>query len=373
MPLLIGLTSTDKEAEAKKATAADLTRKDRWHSLCNAIANTLPQPPVPETPVKVRNKDRKRVEDRSDPEKAEAPPALPLHTAVIRAMECLREDIPPQSDKGGIKIQRKPLDTTYIPKGQRYWVHPAELDENLNELQEGRMPTHTNFNVAPEKDLKQKEQMLRAMICYASSRRWIEDALFMSLDVMLSKPQEGVESWGPPLREMLLAMHSISVVEMDTLTTELANIVLLRREAWIKAMKPEPSRELVKELRNGTFLGEGLFGDVNMDTVEKELTKRKDMAIQRAMEQKVSPQFKPSAQPEYTKRAVTPTGQQGPPPKKAQHKKGQSGKKTPQQPQRAVVAEPAVTAQTVTPQAGGRQKGNSKGYKGRGKKSQANK
>ena len=363
----------DATADSESAIAADLTRKQRWHSLCQAIALTLPVPPAPETPAKVRNKERKRVEDRSDPEQAEAPPALPLHRAITRAMDCLREDIPSPQDKGGIKIQRKPLDTTYVPKGQRYWTQAAEVGERLGDLHEGKMPVHTNYQVVPEKDYKAKEQMLRNLICYASSRRWVEDALFMAMEVMMTNPKDTVDNWALTLKGMMLAMHSISVVEIDTLTTELANVILMRRDGWIKAMKPELSRDLAKELRTASFLEDGLFGEITQQMINSEQERRKDAALRKAVEQRVQPQVV-VLQQETGKRPVTPSAQAGPPPKRSSHKKsnGKGGKaQTQQQQQQQSQQGPQQPAAAAAGPTQGKSRG--KGFKGKPRKPPTNK
>jgi hypothetical protein len=234
------------------------------------------------------------------------------------------------------------------------------------------MPVHTNYQVVPEKDYKAKEQMLRSLICYASSRRWVEDALFMAMEVMMANPKDTVENWFLTLKGMMLAMHSISVVEIDTLTTELANVILMRRDGWIKAMKPELSRDLAKELRTASFLEDGLFGEITQQMISSEQERRKDAALRKVVEQRVQPQVV-VVQQETGKRPVTPSAQTGPPPKRSSHKKsnGKGGKAQPQQQQQQSQqgSQPAAAAAAGPTQ--GKSKG--KGFKGKPRKPPANK
>jgi len=214
----------------------------------------------------------------------------------------------------------------FRPEGSGTFMEPAEVDPNLQQLHKGTMPKQPNMVATAESELKDRESLTRTHICIESTRRWLEDAAIETAELIEKMP--GMEDWGKSLAEILSTARSLSTLTLDRLTTELTNILIKRRDMWLRTLIPRPSASLVEDLRTAPTGTPFLFGQLSKEFAERELSRRKEDGILSLLETTARAQTRGQGQQEKK-------GQRPPPPQQssAQQKPGPPSGDRPPKPQ----------------------------------------
>jgi len=310
---------------ASVISGSDQSRTEKWNALTSAIKEFLPSLPatVP-TPVK-----RKKLPDPADPEPRDPTVRMPLHEDITRACTLVMEDVHKAvaaNKKAQVKPDRQAPSRFFRPEGAGHFMEPAEVEQSFKDLHQ-RHPLTAPYQASiSEPDLIERERGLRAILCIRSARKWLDETVMRTVCTLEKQP--GLEDWGKSLKELLTVSESLSVLELDRLIAEFANVMLQRREMWLRALNPAPHPPLLADLKAASLLTAGLFGDLPAGKVEAEKKRRVEEGFLDALSEKVK--ARPSSKQPHPE-PKQPQDKSGPQPKhRGGHKKGQKGQQTPQ-------------------------------------------
>jgi len=128
-------------------------------------------------------------------------------------------------------------------------------------------------------------------------------------------------------------VESLSVLELDCFIAEFSNIIMARREMWLRALHPAPHPSLLTDLKAASLLTQGLFGDLSQATVEAEKKRHMESGILDALQEKVKGKSGPKPQAPEPKQPDKPAAQPRQHRSKSKNKKGQNPQPFPQQQQ----------------------------------------
>jgi len=250
-------------------------RQDHWNTVVGAVKANLPTMlQTVATPRKMR-----RIPDTQDPDSKAGPIRLPLHPTIKAALDGCKKEIKvsqgaDMASQPKVNPDRQAPARYFRPEGAGSFLDPATLDSTVKDLHKGALPSSPHPFTTPESELKDREQQLRTLLCIESVKRWLEDAAIEIAEVMEKKPE--LYEWGHSLAEILGTVRSLSTLGLDRLTTDLTNVLLRRRDMWLRALDPRPNQAMLEHLRTADLHTPFLFGDLQPDRVERELARRKE-------------------------------------------------------------------------------------------------
>ena len=294
---------------------SELSRRARWDAVAQAIISQLPTMErfVPAAPK------GKRVLDPADPAAKEAPARFPLHPSIKEVLQVIPEDIKtaksldPKEKQPRVTPSRVIPESYFRPGDMPSFWQPVELESSIRRLHVGQFPTSPGSFQMSETDLKEREESLRAILSVESAKKWLEEAALQTLDVMDLQP--GMAEFAQSLRDLLVTQRSLAILQLDRFTTELVNIILQRRDLWLRALYPVPRDQLFLSLRTAKVDSEWLFGGVSTETVDGIVAQRREDGIMKLVTLKEKPapppQKKPVAPPAFQRRGPPQVPQQG--------------------------------------------------------------
>jgi len=227
------------------------------------------------------------------------------------------------SKKALVKPGRQAPPKFFKPEGAGHLLDPAEVEQPFKDLhQRGALAAPYHVTVT-EADLIERERRMRAILCIRSAKKWLDEDVMHTVTALERQP--GMEDWGKSLKELLTVIESLSVLELDRVIADFTNIILQRREMWLRALSPAPHPPLLADLKAASLLTQGLFGDLQSARVEAEKKRRVEEGFLDTLQDKVKSQQPPPPPKQRfdPKPAHDKSGSQ--PKQRGSHKKGQRG------------------------------------------------
>jgi len=261
-------------------------RLTAWNDAAMAVSEVCPSS-MPGGPVSSPTKSF-HFEDPAMGDRASNPKRLPLHPSLIAGFEGLAISVACPDSKSAhtrlsgaplppgrfLEPQRKFPDRYCRPSGaQAGFTKPAKVNHDLDRLTQSQPAA---VNAKAEKTLQAQESSLREIVALHSVGKWQREAVY-NIAAKL-KAGSSPEPLHAALDLILPQMQSTDARLEDRLCTNLANVVLQRRDLHIASLKGFKEPAAVAQLRSSSFLSEGLFGNALPEKLLKEAEEQRAQA-----------------------------------------------------------------------------------------------
>ena len=165
----------------------------------------------------------------------------------------------------------------FKPSGKSSSLFPQKVNSNLSEISDGPFKQARPHSFS-DKELELKEQQARELTILLSHMSWLVDLLKLLSEKLPERPIEVT----PLFSQVASHMKSIQAILIDRSVTNLANTVLLRRDAVISTISNPIPRELLNKFRSFPLLDELMFS-LDMEDVQIMRERKKDRLFYQAL------------------------------------------------------------------------------------------
>jgi len=281
------VASTSSVAQHSVAVSAPSDQAVRWQEavLCT---QTLCEYEFPQG-LELSPERSFRVKDPSAQDVAQSTPLrLPFHQDFSDTMEaCRREVITPsgksKKELGALKAgqfllpEKEIAARFYKPLGNSHLIFPSKLNPDFYLLSDGSLLNHQAV-IKADQAFQIEEKAARELLMVQSAAKWTRQAM-NKLAAVAPDPEGLADTFA----KLSVQEDVFTGIMLDRVTTTLTNIILRRRDLWLRAIKGSLPHEHLEALRTAPLLHPKLFGDVPSLILDKVRDQRRQDHIVSAL------------------------------------------------------------------------------------------